>query len=164
MNPAATVALWAGGHISARRVLPYFAAQLCGGLAASDLLSRLFPTSALLGATVPAGSDMQSFGLEVVLTFFLLFTVLLMLRGPDHLKHLIGAAAGGIVLLEAMFAGPISGASMNPVRSLAPALVSGHFESLWVYLTAPIIGGLLAVGASAMLYPNTADDAHRPVQ
>jgi aquaporin Z len=100
-----------------------------------------------MGATLPAGSEMQSFVLELVLTFFLMLTILNVSRGANEKGITAGIAVGAIIALEAMFAGPICGASMNPARSLAPALVSLHLEHLWLYLTAPVIGACLAMPA-----------------
>src|SRR5205814_3263798 len=114
---------------------------------ASALLRLLFPTHATLGATLPAGSDLQSFVLETVLTFLLMFVILSVSVGSQEKGVLAGIAVGSVIAFEALFAGPISGASMNPARSLAPALVSGHLASLWVYLAAPVLGACLAIAA-----------------
>ena len=145
LNPAVTIGFWAAGRLRPQVVLPYIAAQTAGALTGSGLLKLLFPTSKNLGATLPAGPDWQSFGLEVVLTFFMMLVILQVSAGAKEKGITAGIAVGAVVLLEAMFAGPISGASMNPVRSLAPALLSGHLHALWVYLTAPLAGALLAV-------------------
>ncbi len=120
---------------------------MLGALAASGLLRVLFPADDTLGATLPAGSAFQSFILETVLTFLLMLVVLSVSTGAKEKGITAGIAIGAVIGLEAMFAGPICGASMNPARSLAPALVSGHLEHLWVYLTAPVLGALLAVPA-----------------
>ncbi|MBA3704630.1 MAG: aquaporin, partial [Bacteroidetes bacterium] len=116
--------------------------QLLGAFAASGLLKFLFPENLMLGTTLPAGSEMQSFILETILTFFLVFTIFSVCKEKNNYA---GIAIGFVILLEAMFAGPITGASMNPFRSLAPALLSGNMQSLWLYLTAPILGGILAM-------------------
>jgi aquaporin Z len=118
-----------------------------GALLASGLLRLLFPDNQKLGATLPAGSDMQSFVLELVLTFFLMLVILNVSTGAKEKGITAGIAVGSIIALEAMFAGPICGASMNPARSLAPALVSRHFDHLWIYLTSTVIGAVLAVFA-----------------
>jgi len=104
----------------------------------------LFPDNISLGATIPTGSNLQSFVLEIVLAFILMLTIVCTSQGSKETGTMAGLAIGGVVLLEAMFAGPISGASMNPVRSLAPAIVSGNILTLWIYLTAPILGAALA--------------------
>ena len=147
LNPAVTLAFWAAGRLPGARVLPYMIAQICGALLASGLLRVLFPAHATLGATIPAGAWHQSFLLEVVLTFLLMLVILSVSTGAREKGITAGMAIGGVILLEAMFAGPISGASMNPARSLAPALVSGHLDALWIYLLAPTLGALLAVPA-----------------
>ena len=96
----------------------------------------------MLGATLPAGSESQSFVLETVLTFLLMLTILNVSTGAKEKGITAGIAVGAVIALEAMFAGPVCGASMNPARSLAPALVSGHFEHLWIYLAAPPLGAV----------------------
>ena len=147
MNPAVTIGFAAAGRSEWRTVPGYITAQVFGALAASGLLKFLFPTSAHLGATLPSGAVSQSFVLEIVLTFFLMLVVLSVSTGAKEKGMTAGIAVGAIIALEALFAGPICGASMNPVRSLAPALVSGHLENVWLYLTAPILGALLAIPA-----------------
>jgi aquaporin Z len=147
MNPAVTIGFAAAGRSEWRTVPGYITAQLLGALAASGLLKFLFPANAHLGATLPSGAASQSFVLEIVLTFFLMLVVLSVSTGAKEKGVTAGIAIGAVIALEAMFAGPICGASMNPVRSLAPALVSGHLENVWIYLTAPIIGALLAIPA-----------------
>ena len=144
LNPAVTLGLAINRFFSGREVIPYLLAQIAGAFAASFLLKVLFPLNINLGTTLPSGSDLQSFILEIVLTFFLMLTILFTARGNEGVKPLAGLIIGTVVLLEAMFAGPVCGASMNPARSLAPALVSGHVQSLWVYLIAPIFGSLSA--------------------
>jgi len=146
-NPAVTTAFAAARRFPWSDVPGYIVAQTAGAFAASGLLRILFPTDPTLGATLPAGSAWQSFVLEVVLTFFLMLVILSVSTGAKEKGITAGIAIGATIALEAMFAGPVCGASMNPARSLAPAIVSGHIESLWVYLFAPVIGALLAVPA-----------------
>ena len=147
LNPAVTTAFAAARRFPWREVPAYFGAQLAGAFAASGLLRTLFPLDENLGATLPTGSELQSFILEIVLTFLLMLVVLSVSTGAKEKGITAGIAIGAIIGLEAMFAGPICGASMNPARSLAPALLSGHPEHLWLYLAAPVIGALLAVPA-----------------
>ena len=154
LNPAVTIGFWAARRLPSRDVLPYIGSQLTGALLASGLLRILFPQNHLLGATLPAGSDLQSFILEIVLTFFLMLTILNVSTGANEKGITAGIAVGAVIALEAMFAGPICGASMNPARSLAPALVSGHFEHLWIYLTAPPIGACAAMLACRCVREN----------
>jgi aquaporin Z len=145
LNPAVTLGFFAARRFPARRVMPYIASQCAGAILASLVLRLLFPTHATLGATQPAGDAIQSFVLEGILTFILMFVILSVSTGPKEKGVMAGIAVGAVIALEALFAGPISGASMNPARSLAPALVSWRTESLWIYLTAPILGGLASV-------------------
>ena len=146
LNPAVTIGFWASRRLPGRRVLPYVLCQLAGALLASLLLRATFGNRASLGATLPlSGAAGQSFVLEVVLTFILMFVVLCVSTGPKEVGTMAGIAVGGVVGLEAMFAGPVCGASMNPARSLGPALVSGNLSHLWVYLTAPVVGAAVAV-------------------
>lgn len=154
LNPAVTVAFWVSGSFPVRNIVPYVLSQSAGAFLASFVLKFLFPLNDALGATLPAGSAMQSFVLELILTFILMLVILQVAKGSKEQGMFAGVAIGGVVLLEAMFAGPICGASMNPIRSLSPAIVSGHTEHLWVYLSAPFIGALLAVGCWMVLKPN----------
>jgi aquaporin NIP len=145
LNPAVTMGFWAARRLPGRDVLPYVASQAIGALLASVTLRFLFPQSRFLGATLPAGSDLQSLVLEVILTFFLMLTILNVSTGAHEKGITAGIAVGAVIALEAMFAGPISGASMNPARSFSPAIVSGQFEHLWIYLVAPPLGAFAAV-------------------
>jgi aquaporin NIP len=145
LNPAVTIAFTVAKKFEIKQVFPYIISQFSGALLASVTLHLLFPTNELLGATLPAGSDLQSFVLEFVLTFLLMFVILNVAHGSKEQGMMAGLAIGSVVLLEAMFAGPICGASMNPVRSLAPAIVSGHLEHLWIYLVAPVLGAITSV-------------------
>lgn len=145
LNPAVTLAFWVSGRLRGSCVAPYVVSQLFGAVLASVVLRLMFGNVANLGATLPAGSDVQSLVLEMVLTGILMFVILCVSTGPKETGILAGIAIGGVVGLEAMFAGPISGASMNPARSIAPAMVSGNVTSLWIYLVGPVTGALLAV-------------------
>ena len=145
MNPAVTLSFAVNKSFPWKQVLPYIVSQLAGGIMASLILSFLFPTSMTLGATLPGGAFHQSFILEIVITFFLMFTILRVATGSKEQGMFAGIAIGSLVMLMAMFAGPISGASMNPARSLGPALVSGKWHLFWIYITAPFIGALAAV-------------------
>ncbi len=144
-NPAVTLGFAFAKLFPKKEILPYMAAQIVGACLASGILKLLFPANVDLGATIPSGTNQQSFVLEVILTFILMLTVLFTSQGSKETGTMAGLAIGGVVLLEALFAGPISGASMNPARSLAPAMVSGNLSALWIYVTAPFIGAFLAV-------------------
>lgn len=145
LNPAVTLAFWIAKLFPAKQIVPYIISQAIGAFIASVTLKFLFPVNETLGATLPAGSAMQSFVLELILTFILMFVIIHVATGSKEQGMFAGMAIGSVVLLEAMFAGPICGASMNPIRSIAPALVSGHTEHLWVYLAAPLLGAVIAV-------------------
>ncbi|HXD94172.1 MAG TPA: MIP family channel protein [Bacteroidia bacterium] len=151
LNPAVTLAFWVANEFPVKEILPYIVSQAVGAFVASLTLKYLFPANALLGSTLPSGLPMQSFILELILTFLLMFVILHVAKGSKEQGMFAGLAIGFVVLLEAMFAGPICGASMNPIRSLAPAVVSGHLENLWIYLTAPMLGAILAVLAWRVL-------------
>jgi aquaporin NIP len=144
LNPAVTLGFAVAGRFRWAGVPGYVAAQLIGACAACALLHVLFPGSKTLGATQPSGPAVQSFILEIVLTAILMLTILSVSTGSKEKGVTAGIAIGSVIALEAMFAGPISGASMNPARSFGPALVSGHFDHLWIYLTAPILGAVFA--------------------
>jgi aquaporin NIP len=145
LNPAVTLGFFAAGRLPARTVFPYIASQLVGALAASGLLRTLFLQHPTLGATMPAGSEVQSLILEIVLTAILMFVILNVSAGAKERGITAGIAIGSVIALEGLFAGPISGASMNPARSIAPAVVSQHLSGLWIYVVAPIAGAFLAI-------------------
>lgn len=145
-NPAVTLAFWSSGFFPKNRVFPYILAQCFGAIAASLTLVLSLGKVGNLGATVPLeGNWLQSFILETILTFILMLVILG--SGLDRRAPLgfAGIAIGLTVALEAAFMGPITGASMNPARSLGPALVSGVWEAHWIYWIAPIFGAQLAV-------------------
>ena len=145
LNPAVTLGFAAARRFPAKEIPGYISAQLGGAFAASGLLKLLFPAHASLGATLPAGSAAQSFILEIVLTVILMMVILSVSTGSKEKGVTAGIAIGAVVALEAMFAGPVSGASMNPARSLAPAIVSGNLQHLWLYPVATVLGALVAV-------------------
>ncbi len=144
-NPAVTLGFAAARRFEWQRVPAYLAAQISGAVIASVLLKLMYPENRCLGITQPAGSELQSFIMEVVLSFLLMLLVLSVSTGAKEKGITAAIVIGGMIALEAMFAGPVSGASMNPARSLAPALVSGQWQHLWIYLCAPTFGALLAV-------------------
>lgn len=159
INPAVSFAFWTQGKLPLLEFLKYMLSQLAGAFLASGILLLLFPDSKLLGSTLPAaGNDLQSFILEIILSFFLLFVIALVATESKEKGIVAGIAIASIVLLEAMFAGPISGASMNPARSLAPAILSGNIQSLWVYMTAPFIGAYLGISLSRYIQDSRTND------
>jgi aquaporin NIP len=145
LNPAVTLGFFAARRLEGRMVAAYIVSQCVGALCASSVLKVMFPMNAMLGATEPAGDPMQSFVLEFLLTLILMFVILSVSAGAKEKGLLAGVAIGAVIGLEAMFAGPISGASMNPARSLAPAVLSMRLEYLWLYLAAPIMGAIASV-------------------
>lgn len=154
INPAVSIAFWAACEFSSKDLLPYIIAQLIGAIFASFTLYFLFPEANTMGETLPSGTAMQSFVLEIILTFFLMFVIINVATGSKETGIMAGLAIGLVVLLEAAFAGPICGASMNPARSIAPAIFAGNLMHLWLYIAGPIIGALLGVGAWKMIKPS----------
>ena len=144
-NPAVYIAFAYAKKFSWKEVPKYIFFQVAGAFAASLLLMWLFPKSELLGATIPTVDVWRAFVLELILTFFLMVVIINVSTGSKEVGMMAGIAIGSVVLLEALFAGPITNASMNPARSLAPNIVSGNIKGLWLYILAPIIGALLAV-------------------
>ena len=151
LNPAVTLGFFAAGRHPAREVAPYVAAQLLGAAAASLVVRALFGLKAGLGATLPGGPAAQSFWLETVLTFMLMFTIMGVATDDRAEGTMAGIAIGAVVALEAAFGGPISGASMNPARSFGPALVSGSFARHWVYWAGPALGAVLGAAAYRLI-------------
>lgn len=144
MNPAVTITLALLKLHPKKEVLPYLVSQAAGAFLASFVLRLMFPNDELLGSSLPQGSETQTFVMEFILTFLLMLVILLTSQGRKIEQYFAPIAIGMTVGLEALFAGPISNASMNPFRSLAPAIVSGHTEHLWIYLTATLAGAILA--------------------
>ncbi len=152
LNPAVSLGFAAAGRLSAREIGPYIAAQLVGAVAASAALKTMFPADAtLLGATLPSHGVAQAFGMELVLTLMLMFVILAVATDERAEGTMAGVAIGATVALEALVGGPVSGASMNPARSLGPALMSGHMAGQWIYWAAPILGSLAAVVAYQLM-------------
>ncbi len=147
MNPAVTLAFASAGRFPLQRIAPYALAQILGAIAASLSLRLMFGAETGLGATLPAGSWQQSFAMEFLLTFILMFVIMGVSTDGREEGLLAGVAIGATVALEAIFGGPVSGASMNPARSLAPALVSGNFHQHWIYWVAPCLGGIAGAWA-----------------
>jgi aquaporin Z len=144
INPAVTLGFWAAQRLPFKQVPFYMASQFVGALAASFMLSLIVPESQTMGETLPSRGIAQSFVLEIILSFVLMFVILNVSTGHMEKGIMAGVAIGGTVALEALVGGTVSGASMNPARSLGPAVLAGNFSSLWIYLTAPFLGMLLA--------------------
>jgi aquaporin NIP len=158
-NPAVSIAFAYAKKFSWKEVPKYILFQVAGAFSASLLLMWLFPKSELLGATIPTVDVWRAFVLEMILTYFLMVVIINVSTGSKEVGMMAGIAIGSVVLLEALFAGPITNASMNPARSLAPNIVSGNIEGLWLYIFAPIIGALLAVVSCKFVkYENCCDE------
>lgn len=145
MNPAVTLAFAVARHFPWTQVPLYAAAQCIGSITASFMLRWILHPAAYEGATLPTGSDVQSFLLEIVITFILMFVIAAVSTDTRACGELAGIAVGSAVALNALMAGSISGASMNPARSLGPATASGNYHSLWVYMAGPTIGALMGM-------------------
>lgn len=152
LNPAVTLAFAVDKRFEWKEVLPYLLAQFLGAISASILLHFLFPENKTLGLTQPAGSELQSFILEGIMTFILMMVILRVSTGAKEKGITAGIVIGATVWLLVLFGGPVSNTGLNPTRSIAPALVTMNFQHLWIYVTAPFIGALAAVGAHRMLH------------
>jgi len=155
LNPAVTIAFWVAKRLPAHQVPGYVISQCIGALAASGFVLFLYPDHATLGATLPSLSVGKAFAVEVVLTFLLMFVIIHVAVGAREVGLMAGVAVGATVALAALFAGPATGASMNPARSLGPALMSGQVATLWLYLIAPVIGSTLAIGTCRLMRDET---------
>jgi aquaporin Z len=145
LNPAVTLGFWIAKRFKGKEVVPYIIAQTIGAFLASFALRVMFPLDETLGASLPSSTWEQSFIMELILTFLLMYVILNVSSGAKEKGIMAGTAIGATVGLEAMFAGPVCGASMNPIRSIAPAVVSGHTEYLWAYVISTLLGAVLAV-------------------
>jgi aquaporin Z len=143
INPAVSIAFSFTDRFEKKNLVGYIAAQLLGAFLASGVLKFLFKTHENLGATFPNGDWAQTFVLEIILTYLLMLVILFVSQNKS-VTQFTGLAVGATVMLEALFAGPITGASMNPARSISPAIVSGQVSELWIYMAAPVIGAILA--------------------
>ena len=155
VNPAVTVGFWIAKRFDTKEVAPYIISQCVGGVSASAVLHFLFPENKFLGSTMPAGSDMQSFVMELILSYFLVLLILQVSTGSREKGMFAALAIGSMVMVEALVAGPVCGASMNPMRSLAPAVISGQYTHIWIYVTAPFVASTLAVLTWQALKENT---------
>jgi len=144
-NAAVTFAFALTRHFPWPRAFAYWGAQFIGALTAAAILRGSLGNIAHVGATLPSGSQAQSFLWELIMTAFLMFVIMAVATDTRAVGEAAAIAIGGTVGLDAMFGGPISGASMNPMRSLGPALVSGDLHALWLYIVAPVLGA--SIGA-----------------
>lgn len=153
-NPAVTIAFTYAKKFPLKEAPKYILAQCIGAILAALMLVILFPENEFLGTTLPQIDVWRVFLFEVILTFFLMLVIINVSTGSKETGIMAGIAIGGVVWFEAQFAGPITGASMNPARSIGPALISGHLEHLWLYIFAPIVGALLAVLSCKLVKDN----------
>ncbi len=160
LNPAVTLAFALTRHFPRTETAAYLVAQVAGALAAAALLAAVWPSEpASLGATVPSVGAGSAFVYEVVLTAFLMFVIIAVATDTRAVGAAAAIAIGGTVGLDALFGGPVTGASMNPARSLGPALVSGELKDLWIYLLAPPIGAALGALAYQLVRGGQPDEA-----
>lgn len=143
-NPAVTIALFVGKLTTKKEASFYIIAQIFGAILASALLKFMFPENSTLGATIPSGELLQSFGIEFMLTFFLMLTIL-GVTAKKEFSNISGLLIGLVITGIILFAGPISGGSFNPARSIGPAILSGNNTALWLYIIAPTFGAILAM-------------------
>jgi aquaporin NIP len=155
LNPAVTFAFALSRHFPPRLVAAYWLAQATGAIAAALLLRASLGDIADVGATTPSGSDGQSFLWEVVLTFVLMLVIMAVATDTRAVGEAAAIAIGGTVALDALVGGPVSGASMNPARSLGPALAAVELDGLWIYLLAPLLGAALGALAYQLLRGET---------
>ena len=151
LNPAVTIGFWLAKRLPSRVVPGFIGSQFAGGISASLILKLIFPNQESLGGTIPTIPIPAAFAMEVILTFFLMFVIIHVAVGAKEVGLMAGVAIGATVALSALFAGPVTGASMNPVRSLAPALVSWRWDHQWIYVVAPLIGSAMAVGTCKVM-------------
>lgn len=142
-NPSVTVAFALTRHFPWRDVPFYVGGQVLGAVFGALTLRVVIGDVATLGATLPAGSVGASFGLEVLLTALLMFVIIAVATDTRAVGEIAAIAIGATVALGALWGGPISGASMNPARSIGPALVAGVGADQWVYVVAPLIGAAI---------------------
>lgn len=143
-NPAVTLAFAAARHFPFEEVLSYWISQFAGALAALGVLKFILPMGHSYGATFPSVPFMPALAWEIILTFFLMFVIVAVATDTRAVGTMAGAAIGATVMLAAWVGGPITGASMNPARSFAPALFEGRLDVMWIYVVGPCIGAVLA--------------------
>lgn len=148
LNPAVSVGFAVGRHFPWSRAATYGAAQVTGAVAAAVVLRATLGAEADLGVTQPSGSELQSLAWETMLAFFLMLVVTAVATDTRAVGEAAALAIGGTVALGALVGGPISGASMNPARSLGPAIVSADLTAAWVYIAGPVVGAV----AAALVY------------
>lgn len=144
-NPAVSIGFWVAGRLKGSIAFYYSVSQITAAITASFVLGMLFPNAPTMGETIPSSTVFQSFTLEIILTFILMFVIINVATGSKEQGLMAGLAIGFTVLICALVGGPISGASMNPARTIGPAIISSWFSHIWIYITAPIIGSVLSI-------------------
>jgi len=144
MNPAVTFAFYIDHQLDLKTTFYYIVSQLIGSLSASLVLKLLFPKALLLGNTIPTGSYLQVFVLEFIVSFLLFLLIVNVSEGPKETGMMAGIAVGSYIMVSGLFAGPVGGNSLNPARTLGPAIVTLRFDGLYLYLIAPVLGTTLA--------------------
>jgi len=144
-NPAVTIGFAIVKKFHFKDVIPYITCQVSGALAASFILKLIFPDVLDYGTTNPSGTQLQSFIAEIILMYILVISIMLFSKIFKAKLFLAALGIGSVIFLEVIFGGPISGASMNPARSIGPAVASMNFENLWIYISAPILGAAAAM-------------------
>ena len=152
INPAVTLGFFCLNRLSGKDTGLYILSQSIGAILASLFLYSIYPSHPTLGLTSPSISILGTFIYEYLLSFLLMFVILSVATGAKEKGLMAGVAIGGTVALEALFAGPVTGASMNPARSLGPALMTGQLSHLWIYISAPILGAISAVPGCRFLH------------
>lgn len=142
INPSITIALWLEKRFEGKKVVPYIIAQIIGAIIGSYILRMIFPEHPTLGATLPQVSFQSTFTIELIISA-ILFAVVLAITRYTHKLPVIAMTVGITVFVIAFFAGPYTGSSMNPARSIGPAIVSGNMTALWIYLIAPTLGMII---------------------
>ena len=144
LNPAVTIGFYSVKRINLKQTILYIISQILGSIVASIFLKILFLSHQNLGTTKPSGNILTSFIIETILTFLLMFVIINVSTGHKEKGIMAGVSIGGFITLAALMGGPVSGASLNPARSIGPSLISGNMSNLWIYIIAPILGAVLA--------------------
>lgn len=144
LNPAVTIGFSVSGSFEKKEILAYSMCQFLGATMGSLLLHQIFQENINLGNTIPTAPPLISLAFEILLTFILMLIILLLSHGYKESGYAIAFIVGIIIWLEIKYAGPVSGASMNPARSFGPALISGNLNHMWLYITGPIAGSISA--------------------
>jgi len=160
LNPAVTLGFYSAGRMTLQTAFYYIVSQISGAILASGTLSFIFPFTKTFGETVPSINISGAFAMEFIISFFLMFVIINVATGSKEQGLMAGIAIGGYVALAALFAGPVTGASMNPARTIGPAVFSGNYKGFWVYMIAPIV----AAAAAAWVHKHISCRCHMSVK